>query len=274
MKRATIALCCGLLVLLAGFGGTDRSSRADTISLQFELDTWTHKGGMEPQARSFSLTCNPTGGTLPLAERICRDVELHPKVMLDPPPRICNTGAKRPPTLAVMATANGRTTRFDTWKNCGVTIEIYSSAIEENLAEVERLEPQLRCFEGAMVRAHFMSVHACRRGLWTPRWRSLIRLAESTPSLAAVRPARLFPGNVGVRECTIPTGGTSRERLPGVCAISAKGAWPSPILGFRETWTGPGGRTRRHTWRIVFDNGRVISVSESGQLPPQAWTQQ
>jgi hypothetical protein len=78
-----IAVASGGL-LLAGFGGASLNARADSISVRVRVTT--HPATIR-KVQSFSLICKPTGGTLPLAGRVCRDISLHPKAMLDPPRR-------------------------------------------------------------------------------------------------------------------------------------------------------------------------------------------
>src|SRR5436305_633674 len=112
MSRGLLTLCCASLVLAAGFGGTSSAKRAETVTVRIQVVTtrdpnfggrqdmpFCKKGeaftatrpcrGTEPMRaiRSFSLTCNPTGGTLPLADQVCKDIQRFPTTMLDPPPR-------------------------------------------------------------------------------------------------------------------------------------------------------------------------------------------
>jgi len=125
--RAVIVTCPDALreqlrgLLLAGFGAASLRAPADRISVRVRVTT--HPATIR-KVQLFSLTCNPTGGTSPLAARVCRDVSLHPKAMLAPPRRspggrssVCS-GSEFMPVLSVTATANGTTRRFTGTPGC------------------------------------------------------------------------------------------------------------------------------------------------------------
>jgi hypothetical protein len=107
--------------------------------------------------QSFSLACNPTGGTLPLAGRVCRDIGLHPKAMLNPPHRTSGgrsstcSGGPFMPVVSVTATANGTTRRFSGTPDCSwpgdQAVGVYFDAAQNDTNHLSRSESLLRCDE-------------------------------------------------------------------------------------------------------------------------------
>jgi hypothetical protein len=108
-----------LAALLAVVGSAaDRAlagqSSAITVSIEIKVSA--------PRARvqRYLLGCDPTGGTLPSAARVCALIAAHPAVMLRP--RSSNTlcyDPARAPVVSVRATWRGRTTRFSGEPGCG-----------------------------------------------------------------------------------------------------------------------------------------------------------
>ena len=279
MKRAMLMLSCGLLVLLAGVGGAGRAARSENISLRIRVVTYPCT---VRHVRLFSLACNPTGGTLPFAARVCRDIRLHPKAMLDPPHRTPGgqsstcSGSEFMPVVFVTATANGTTRRFNGSPDCAwpgdQAVGVYFDAAHKDKTHLPRSESLLRCDEDPVLFAvptPLPSVFACTHGLWTPRSEQLIRLAEKTPALAALHPSHLFPHDIGAVSCTIQAGGFAGRKLPGLCGVTMKNIWSKATVSFTEDWPRGGGKT--HIWHVVIQGKRVIATSQSGAVPPQLW---
>ena len=269
-------LCCGLLVLLVGVGA-GRAGRPETVSVRVRLTTYA---STVRNVRTFTLACHPTGGSLPLAGRVCRDISLHPRAMLNPPkPRWTCSGAAGSPTLSVTTSARGATHRFGGEPGCdwpvGPTVELYWAAIQRDAKELGRVESTLRCEEDPALLARptpLASAVACAHGLWTPRSEKLIRLAETTPALAALQASHLFPRDIGAVECTIQAGGfVAGRKLPGVCGVTMKNVWSKATVSFTEDWNSGSGNTARHVWHVVIRGTRVVATSESGPMPPQLW---
>jgi len=262
-------------LLLAGFGDTSRAARADSISVRVRLTTYP---ATVRHVQSFSLSCNPTGGNLPLAGRVCRDISLHPKAMLNPPkPRWTCAGPAGSPTLTVTTSSRGATHTFGGEPGCdwpvGPTVEVYWAAIQRDEKELGRVEPTLRCEEDPALLARptpLASAVACAHGLWTPRSEQLIRLAEKAPALAGLQPSQLFPHDIGAVACTIQSGGPLPGRkLTGLCGVTMKNLWSKPTVSFTEDWPSGAGKTARHIWHVVLQGKRVIATTQSGPVPPQ-----
>jgi hypothetical protein len=277
---AVAALSCALV--LAGFGGASRISQRDNISVRIRVTTYRVS---IRKVRLFSLVCNPTGGTLPLAGRVCRDIEVHPKAMLDPPragphqKAILCAGGPFMPELSVTVQAHGTTRVFGGSPGCtwpgDQAVGVYFAAAENDARDMSRSESELRCDEDPALFATptpLASVVACRHGLWTPRSEQLIRIAERTPELAALQATRLFPPDIGARACTIHAGGPFPGRkLAGVCGVTMKNVWATATVSFSENWAGGLDKASRHIWRVAIRAKRVIATSQSGPVPPQLW---
>jgi hypothetical protein len=275
MKRATLMLSWALLVLLTGLGSTGHASRLESVSVRIRLTTYQSTAR---HVRSFTLACNPTGGSLPLGADVCRDVNLHPTAMLNPPkPRWTCAGPAGGPTLTVTTSTRGATHSFGGEPGCdwpvGPTLEVYWAAIQHDEKALARVEPTLRCEEDPMLLARptpRASAVACVHGRWTPRSEELIRLAETTPALAALQPSRLFPQDIGAVDCTIQAGGLVRGRkLAGLCGVTMKNVWSKATVSFTEDWPSGGGKTARHIWHVIIQGNRVLTTSQSGPVPPQ-----
>jgi len=263
-----VVLCSPLL--LAGFGDTGHA-RTDEVSVRIRVTTYA---ATVPRERSFSLSCNPTGGNLPLASLVCREISLHPKAMLNPPkPRWTCAGPAGSPTLTVTTSAHGATHTFGGQPGCdwpvGPTLELYWAATQRNKNELARVESTLRCEEDPALLAHptpLASAVACSHGLWTPH----SELAEKSPALADLQPSTLFPHDIGVMNCTIPAGGPAPGRkLAGRCGVTMKNVWSKPMVSFTEDWPRGTGKTARHIWHVALQGKRVVATSQTGPVPPQ-----
>jgi hypothetical protein len=289
-RRRLFGLCALLAVLVAGaiWVGLARDGEAaagravppggpvsaTNVSLEITVSTPDRDGNRIE--KRFTLRCDPPAGTLPLAERVCRDIRRHPQAMLAPAPHrwVC-LGRLHPTVVAVRGTAGGGRLAFDGVPNCywpgGTPLAIYHAAAFGNAVGLDRAEPRLRCEDDPVLLGHptpAASAVACVRGLWTPRAARLIRLAKSVPALAAL-PARLFPANVGVLPCRIPVGGPVRRTLAGKCGVSIKNNWSMPTVSFVESWPGRG--KPRHIWRVTIRGANATLTEETGPPPPQRW---
>jgi hypothetical protein len=277
-----VAAALSSVLLFVGFGGTVRAAQRADINVRIRLTTYRLS---VRTVQSFSLTCRPTGGTLPLAGRLCRDIDLHPTAMLDPPqpgrPRtsiVCSGGAFMP-EVAVTATSNGTTRAFGGSPGCtwpgDQAVSVYFDAARNDAHAVSRSESLLRCDEDPVLFAvptPLASVVACRHGLWTPRSEQLIRIAETTPELVALQAAQLFPRDIGALACTIHSGGAFPGRkLAGLCGVTMRNVWAKATVSFSEDWPSGLGKTARHIWHVVIQGRRVIATSQSGPAPPQTW---
>jgi hypothetical protein len=237
------------------------------------------------RVRSFTLTCNPVGGTLPLAQRICRDIKLHRKAMLDPPkpgpPRktIVCSGGRSMPLVSVRATRGGTTRTFSGSPNCdwpgSQALAVYFEAASNDTSSLPMSELELRCDEDPTllsVPTPLASVVACRHGLWTAHAENLIRIAASAPKLVAFQAATFFPHDVGALPCTIHAGGAyPGKKLPGLCGVTIHNPWAEATVSFTEDWPIAAGRTARHIWHVLIKRNHVIATTETGAPPPQTW---
>lgn len=231
------------------------------------------------------LTCNPTGGTLPLASRVCHDIALHPKAMLEPPKpgppvktSVC-AGGPFMPELSVAISANLTARTFAGSPGCtwpgDQAIGVYYDAAQNDPQDLTRSESELRCDEDPVlfqVPTPEASVVACRHGLWTLRSEQLIRIAETAAPIAGLELRKLFPRDIGVLPCTIHAGGAYPGRnLPGLCGVTVKHVWSKATVSFSEDWSTSPGSTARHIWHVVIQGTRPIATSQSGDGPPQLW---
>jgi hypothetical protein len=230
------------------------------------------------QTRSFTLTCEPPAGTLPLGARVCQDIARHPRAMLDPGPARSGCFGGDMPELKVVATVSGSKTSFGGRPFCnwpgGTAVAIYWEATQADSSRLDWIEPRLRCDEDPTLLERptpWASLVACLRGFWTPRNERLIRLAASVPALAYLQPRRLFPHQIGARRCTIPAGGPRMTTLRGLCGVYLKHPRSNPTVNLVETWPRGHNRTARHVWQLTVANGRARLVGERGPLPPQRW---
>jgi hypothetical protein len=281
---AAVAAVVGLVCVLpvAGIGAAGRIAGRETPIVRIEVTTYR---ATVRHVESFSLTCNPTHGSLPLAGRVCADIALHPRAMLDPPkpgpPRqsqFCSGGPFMP-QLSVRVTRNGGTRGFGGSPGCNwpgnQALAVYYDASRSDTRDLTESELELRCDEDPVlfqIPTPTASVVACRHGLWTARSEQLIRLAERSPALAPFQPATLFPHDIGVLPCTIHAGGAfPGQRLSGLCGVTMKDIWATATVSLTEDWPSGSRTTARHIWHIVIQGNHVLSTSQSGPAPPQTW---
>jgi hypothetical protein len=248
----------------------DGSISARDVSLEITL--WTGDPNDRKEQR-FTLRCDPPSGSLPLAERVCREIRSHPEAMLAPAPsRGTCMGGPWMPVVDVRGTAGGRRLEFG-GRGCehpgGVAVSIYlSAALGVGGTAIDRLEPYLRCEEPPIVHGTGMAgTYACLQD-WPTRAATLILLAKQVPAIAAL-PPELFPASAGARPCLIPVGPDGVRRLRGTCGVwVARFRSKSTKLTFAESW--PGGRAR-HIWRVTVEDGHARLTGERGPQPPQRW---
>jgi hypothetical protein len=290
MKRLVLLAAVGVLAL--GLGVDGFAQRADLAGLT------VHRAGINVRVvvrtglpgsrrvRSFTLTCNPVGGTLPLAQRICLDIKLHTKAMLEPPksgrpPRetILCSGGPSMPLLSVRATRHGTTRTFSGSPGCdwpgSQSLAVYFAAASNDTSSLPMSELELRCDEDPILLAvptPLASVVACRHGLWTAHAEKLIRIAASAPKLVPFQAATQFPHDVGALPCIIHAGGAYPGRkLPGLCGVTIHNPWADVTVSFTEDWPLAVGKTARHIWHVVIKSNHVIATTETGAAPPQTW---
>jgi hypothetical protein len=228
-----------------------------------------------PHTSRYTLRCRPTGGTLPLAARVCGDIARHPAAMLTPrrPRSVCDQppGA---PEVTVESRWNGRSFRYSDSPGCdwprGTETGIYYAAATGVLRALARYERTLRCDDDPALFAkppRWASIAACVHGLWTPRTERLIRDAARV-----LRPLGVaFPRDIGARPCAIPRGGPfRRRRLAGTCGVNVRRVWSRPVVTFVEAFPN-GGREQRHVWRVGVSGDRARVLLQSGPPPPQYW---
>jgi hypothetical protein len=233
----------------------------------------------KPQTRSYALTCGPVGGTLPYAGRICADIARHPQPMLDPlPARFGCSGSPNMAQVTVTSTKNGKTTTFSAAPDCtwpdGIGAAVYFLAASEKPHWLALTEKRLRCEDdpALLVRpTPMLSVFACNHNLWTPRAAKLIRIAKNTPVIRALDGSKLFPTQIGDRECVIHGGGPAPGVVfHGVCEVTVKRVWSTPTVSFVESWS-EGGKRWHAGERLVIKREQVISAQHIGVNPPQLW---
>lgn len=269
-------------VVAAGATASGLSAAAPPkVSIQIEVKTYDRtQASPAAKTQSFTLTCNPTGGTLPLASAVCADIGRYPAAMLDPAPnRWQCLGEILGPSLKIRATANGKTVRYGGEPFCdlpsGTAVGVFWEASQNNNPELTKTSARLRCGEPPVITESNDSFGACEHGLWTVHSEKLIHVAEQTPAVAALQPERLFPADIGLRACQIPAGGNPRSvqrLLQGQCQVSLKNSWSRPTVTLVEDWPiGTSGKTARHVWQIRITGNRAAVVSQAGPVPPQLW---
>jgi hypothetical protein len=118
-------------------------------------------------------------------------------------------------------------------------------------------------------------------GCGTSHERSTAALRGANFAITRARAAsllvRFFPTTRGTRRCLIP--GAFGQQIHGTCRVTVSTGMLGPtVVTFTETWpgrvfryAGSGLRTHHHSWRFDVEGprGRVISVKEFGDFPPQ-----
>jgi hypothetical protein len=275
MRAAVVLVLLAVLVVTAGCGGHNRSTRS-RVQVRITLTSWSSN---RKHTEGFTLGCEPISGTLPLAVRVCGDIARHPTAMLDPPKRrwTCS-GSPFMPQLTILSTRQGEKASFGGSPGCdwpgGTALTIYWAASRHDPRILNLAEPRLRCDDDATLLATptpRASAVACVHGLWTPRSERLIRTAKQAPELAGLAPATLFPADVGARNCAIPAGGHTRRRLHGTCAVTVTHTGSKPIVTFVEDWPRTGGGILRHRWHVRVTGSKATDVSQTGPPAPQQW---
>lgn len=277
MPRPLKVTLAGAAVVAALSGCGHASSVAGT---KVRIQLTTHTGGSRV-THVFSLACDPARGSLPLAARVCADIRRHPQAMLEPLPfRSTCAGGPLMPELTVTTARAGKTASFTGSPGCGwpggTPLSVYFAATQRDTHLLRLMEPRLRCEDDGTLLAQpipWASVTACVHGLWTPRSERLIRLAEHARKLALIRPAGLFPSDIGARRCEIPAGDPHASAfVRGSCGVYVTKVWPTPRVTFVEDWPRSTGRGFwRHRWHVVIRNGRPALVTETGPVAPQFW---
>jgi hypothetical protein len=277
MSRPLRAALVGAAIVAVVSGCGHASSAAGTT---VRIQLTTHAGGGRV-THVFSLACDPAHGSLPFAARVCVDIGRHTQAMLDPLPfRSTCAGGPLMPELTVTTTRAGKTASFTGSPGCGwpggTPLSVYFAATQRDTHLLRVMEPRLRCEDDATLLAEptpWASVTACVHGLWTPRSERLIRLADRVRKVALIRPAALFPSDMGARRCKIPAGDPNASAfVRGTCGVYVTKVWSTPRVTFVEDWprsTGHG--FSRHRWQVVFRNGRPALVAETGPVAPQFW---
>jgi hypothetical protein len=311
MTRVPLVLCCVWLMLLGGFGSASLAERGRFLSVEIivattitpamgipavcevgQVSTATNpcgKGASAPANResrtttqSYSLTCNPTGGNLPLAASVCEDIRRYPATMLDPPSpkayrliHMCSgwTGYSR--TMSVWPTVGQTTSPFgDELGGCFSrhapydALLLYATAITANGAALAAIEPGLRCIHDPSFLCIQDLQYAVRQAI-----------AAAGRALAFDPGWPIFQDEIGTRSCTLRIGGpASAKRLSAQCSIDVQGLEKrssTPTVVFTEEWPVAAFGTARHTWRVLLDGyadtSKPLSVTQSGAVPPTLW---
>jgi hypothetical protein len=260
--------------------GTNAHQRQSIVSARITIKT-ANPLGRRPKERQFTLRCRPTGGSMPQAAQLCRDIAQHPISMLAPGgARSVCAGGPFMPVISVQATWHGRSTSLGGSPGCtwpgGTALAVYWAASRGDEHLLRMMQPRLRCDDDATLLAKptpWRSVFACTHGLWTPHTAGLIRLAETLPQIAGLQPSTVFPNQIGVRRCQIHAGGPPSPRhrvLGGYCEVNVATVWKHPRVSFTESWPN-GRRIQRHTWVVAVLGSRARLEAQRGAMPPQYW---
>lgn len=269
MRTAAIGLLAGLALLGSGCGGHGAAVRLD-VKIVWGSAT-------QRRTESFTLRCQPTGGTLPDAASLCRDIAAHRQAMLRPlPPRSVCGGSVYGPYLTVSTSSGGQTSTFQGQPYCGwpggTPLAVYWAASQHNQQALNRAEPMLRCEDDPRLLARptpWTSVVACTHGFWTARNEHWIRVAETLPDLRPLHPRQLFPHDVGVLPCRIIVGGPTTKIGAGQCGVAVRHVWSTPTVSFVEELPLPGRSPFRHRWVVRISGGRPHLVWQSHNAVPQ-----
>lgn len=280
MSRRTCAFCLATAGVVAALSGCGSGGLKAAVSVKVTVQSYYFGKShfSKPQTRTYYLTCGPVGGTLPYASRICADIARHPQPMLDPlPARIVCSGGLTAPQVTVTSKSNGKSTTFSAVPDCtwpdGVGAAVYFEAASHETAYLASTERRLRCEDDPSLLTTptpQLSVFACRHNLWTPRTAKLVRIADRAPAIRSLDGAKLFPVQIGDRQCVIHGGGPAPGVVfRGVCEVTVKKVWSKPTVTFVESWS-DGGRQFHAGARIIIRGNRVVAVREIG-VPPQLW---
>ncbi len=295
-RIASVSWC--VLVLLAAFPGESQSAAPADLSVQVTYVSYPSFSSSATTQQVYALTCNPPAGTLPLAARICRDINAYPAAMLSPrqvgPKAVCDALVHQAWVLVVVTTGGASTQLSGSCNDPGgVAVKVFLAAVQGDQRTLDVLEAQLPCDEnpvllGDPTRA---SVLACMQGPWTAGVEGLIATAVGAPAIVGLHPKRLFPGDVGARPCTIPAGRSGPRTVSGQCGVVVDDRSLTAVVTFVEYW-GTGELSplakqsmsdgsfylsdlsvtqprKRSSWRVVVERDRVVSVTHTGETPPQ-----
>jgi len=279
VKSLAVTLAVGAAVasLAAGCGGSG-SKAAISVKVIVQSYFFGKEHSPKRETRSYSLTCDPVGGTLPYAARICRDIARHLQPLLDPlAARYGCSGGPNMAVVTVTARTNGHTTTFSGNPDCtwpgGVGLAVYFAAAGHEARYLAPTERRLRCDDDPALLVTprpEVSVFACTHNLWTLRTAELIRIAKHAPSVRSLGP-NLFPNQIGNPQCTIHGGGRAPGVVfHGVCEVTVKKVWSTPTVTLVESWRDAGKRWRSGV-RLVIRDGHVTSTHRIGVDPPQLW---
>ena len=268
-RGARLTCLCGLALLIAfGCGGRASSQARRHVRVRIDVLTTSFRNPDQQRKSIFVLTCDPTGGTLPFASRVCADIARHPTAMLHPgaPRSFCSPNVTD--QVAIATTVDGRTSTEPldvpgcNWPG-SARLGVYLAAALRQRGQLLLWERRLRCDEPPFVGPSPPSLLVCEL--------DEIRTAERVPALAALRPAALFPANTGSRACDIPAGGPVSRFLHGTCSVSvAPGNLNHRKLVFTEAWTN-GPHRQEHTWLVSLNRSPPVLLAQSGVGPPQLW---
>jgi hypothetical protein len=280
VRSLAVALAVGAAVaaLTSGCGGSG-SKAAVSVKVTVQSYFFGKEHSPKRETRSYLLSCDPVGGTLPYAARICRDIARHPQPLLDPlPARYGCSGGPDMAVVTVSAKASGRATAFSGNPDCtwpgGVGLAVYFDAAGHEARYLAPTEKRLRCDDDPALLVTprpEVSVFACTHNLWTPRTAELIRIAKRSAAIKSLG-SHLFPNQIGNPQCTIHGGGPAPGVVfHGVCEVTVKKVWSTPTVTFVESWR-DGGKRWRSGVRLVIGNGHVTSTQRIGVDPPQLWS--
>jgi hypothetical protein len=279
VRSLALALIVSAAVAALTSCGGGGSKAAISVKVTVQSYYFGKEHSPKRQIRSYSLSCDPVGGTLPYAARICRDIARHPQPLLDPlPARYGCSGGPGMAVVTVTAKANGRSTTFSGNPDCtwpgGVGLAVYFDAAGHEARYLAPTERRLRCDDDPALLVTprpEVSVFACTHNLWTPRTAELIRIAKRSPAIRTLGP-KLFPDQIGNPRCTIHGGGPAPGVVfHGVCEVTVKKVWSTPTVTFVESWR-DGGKRWRSGVRLVISHGQVASTQRLGVVPPQLWS--
>lgn len=134
MRRQSLVICGALGIIVSGCG------TQTAVRVRIDLVGFSHPTG------SFTLTCYPTGGTLPFAARMCADIDRYPAAMLHPPNSNSPCIGPRLPAVTISTTVSGVTSQsVGCGRNSSVRSELYVAAAEHNPSLLTYWEQWLPC---------------------------------------------------------------------------------------------------------------------------------
>jgi hypothetical protein len=168
MRLAPIVVA---LLLLTACGGRHGAA--------IHLDVTVASGlGAQRHVASFTLECEPAGGTLPYAPRVCADIGAHRQAVLHPiHARSVCLGRVGGPTVTVTVSDHGRTSRFEGEPFCdwpgGTPIGLIWAAGRRDTKTLALAEARLRCDDDPVLllqTTRWSRVRACLAHPSPPTW--------------------------------------------------------------------------------------------------------